>query len=88
VSRWAGKPGQGNALGGCVFHWTDQWYLNFKPFEHNPGARAWLENQPVLHDEYWGILSYGEGADTLMRQERKAYEYFKSVWGMKDGVLR
>lgn len=80
TSRWSTGKGVGNALGGCVFHWTDQWYLNGSPWEHNPGARHWIDNQPELNDEYWGILSLGNGADTYMRQKRKAYEFFAEEW--------
>ena len=78
--RWIHNQGRANVIGACLFHWTDHWYMNYKPFEHNPGGRNWVENQPLMHDEYWGILSYGNGADPLMRQKRKAYEYFKGVW--------
>ncbi|OGX26437.1 MAG: hypothetical protein A3D10_03210 [Omnitrophica WOR_2 bacterium RIFCSPHIGHO2_02_FULL_48_11] len=77
---WAEHQGQGNVIGGVIFHWTDQWYLNWTPFEQNTGSRAWVENQPVKHDEYWGILSMGNGSDTLMRQKRKTYELFTQIW--------
>jgi len=86
LNYWSDHQGEGNVIGGVIFHWIDQWYLNWKPFEHNAGSRVLVENQPLKHDEYWGILSLGNGADTLMRQKRKSYKFFTQIWNTNNNL--
>lgn len=71
----------GNSIGGTVFEWVDMWWLNGNPTQHNEGS-AHMDNFPdkLNHEEWFGIVSMGDGSDSLMRQKRKAYDYLKSVW--------
>lgn len=70
----------GNSIGGVVFDWLDRWYMDGTPETHNPGNRPWDSPDGLRHEEWFGLVSMGNGADTLMRQKRKAYNYFKEVW--------
>ena len=66
-----GKPG--NAIGGIVFEFLDNW---------------WQDGNPNIHDiskehslEWRGICSQGDGSDSpLLRQPRKSYYYLKKIW--------
>ncbi|MCB9756928.1 MAG: hypothetical protein H6753_00715 [Candidatus Omnitrophica bacterium] len=70
----------GNSIGGVVFDWTDRWYMDGSPAEHNSGTKSWNTPDHTAHDEWWGIMSLGDGTDSLMRQERKVVTYLRSVW--------
>ena len=75
----------GNSIGGVVFDWVDRWYMDGTPYIHNPGTRAWGSSPDgLLHEEWFGIMSMGNGSDTLMRQKRKAYDYFAEIWNKDE----
>jgi len=71
----------GNCIGGVVFDWADRWYMDGTPYEHNPGTQYWSCSPDHLqHEEWFGVTSMGDGSDSLMRQKRKIYDYFKDTW--------
>lgn len=71
----------GNAIGVTFFDWLDRWYMDGSPLIHNPGTRFWSESPDKLrHEEYFGVMSMGNGSDWLMRQPRAAYQYLKDEW--------
>ncbi len=74
------KSGAGNSIGGVVFDWTDRWYMDNYPSAHDSGKKPWNTPDGIAHDEWWGILSLGNGADSLMRQKRKAWFYLRSAF--------
>jgi len=75
------KRVSGNSIGGVVFDWLDRWYMDGAPSEHNPGTRYWEDSPDHLrHEEWFGIMSMGNGSDSLMRQPRKSYYYLKDTW--------
>jgi hypothetical protein len=74
-SRYAG-----NSIGMVVFDWLDRWYMDEEPFNHNPGTRPWKSPDGLDHEEYFGIMSMGDGSDSLLRQARKAAYYLRDVW--------
>jgi beta-glucuronidase len=75
------KHRMGNSIGGTVFDWLDRWYMDGTPYEHNPGTRGWPTSPDHLrHEEWFGVVSMADGADTLERHRRKAYYYLQSVW--------
>lgn len=76
--------GIGNAIGGVVFDSIDRWYMDGTPNAHNPGTGSWQSPDGLRHEEWFGILSIGDGSDPLMRQKRKIYDYFKGVWNQKS----
>jgi beta-glucuronidase len=78
------KRVSGNCIGGVVFDWLDRWYMDSKPFEHNPGARYWDSPDHLRHEEWFGIMSMGDGSDWLSRDKRKVYDYFEDVWNKTE----
>lgn len=70
----------GNSIGGIVFDWLDRWYMDGSSHEHNAGTRSWESPDGLRHEEWFGIMSMGNGQDPLLRQKRKAYDYFKEIW--------
>jgi hypothetical protein len=74
------KKFAGNSIGGVVFDWVDRWYMDGTPNEQNPGTKYWDSPDNLDHEEWFGIMSLGDGSDTLMRQKRKAYDYLQDAW--------
>lgn len=71
----------GNSIGGTVFEWLDLWWLNGSPWKHNPGTGMMAAfPDHTNHEEWYGLISMGNGSDSLMRQKRKAYDYLQSTW--------
>ncbi len=74
--------GAGNALGGIVFEWTDEWWKNYEPFYHDRRSDA-IGPFPggYYYEEWFGITSQGNGTDSpFMRQLRKSYFAYKDMW--------
>lgn len=76
----------GNSIGCTVFLWSDLWNLDGSPGVHNPGIDSfWLPTPDrILHEEWFGLVSLGKGKDSLMRQTRKAYDYFADIWNRAE----
>jgi beta-glucuronidase len=74
--------GVGNALGGVVFEWTDEWWKAYEPALHDvhkqwpgPVKGGWF------FEEWLGLTSQGPGTDSpFMRQLRKSYYTYRSMW--------
>lgn len=83
-AAYHGQPmeikGTGNVIGVTLFDWVDRWYMDGTPSEHNSGTKPWNSPDGLDHEEYFGLVSMGDGSDWLMRQERKGYQYLKNVW--------
>ena len=75
--------GPGNMIGVTFFDWLDRWYMDGTPNEHSEGTRTWPGSNQFIHEEWFGIMSLGDGSDSLMRQPRKAYDYLKRVWNQE-----
>jgi hypothetical protein len=79
--------GSGNALGGVIFEWVDEWWKAYEPQLHD------MHNQwpgPVkggwIYEEWLGITSQGEGFESpYLRQWRKAYHAYKERWNPTVG---
>ncbi len=86
VDNSSGGNGIGNCIGGTVYDWCDRWwfetYDSANASRHDSGKNPfWLPTDDGrFHEEWFGLTSMGDGTDYLMRQTRKAYDYFKSVW--------
>ena len=80
ASRRTTKQGAGNSIGGVVFDWADRWYLDGSPSIHNPGFDPWSSPDGINHEEWFGIISMGDGSDSLMRQKRKVYYDLQNEW--------
>ena len=74
--------GYGNALGGVIFEWVDEWWKDYEPLLHDthtqwpgPVKGGWI------YEEWLGIISQGDGSDSpYLRQLREAYYTYKSLW--------
>lgn len=68
----SGGEGQGNALGGFIFEWVDNWWQNGAPESHKG------------MNEFCGITSQGKGSiSPYLRTLRKVYSYYQEAWGKK-----
>ncbi|MDR2192688.1 MAG: hypothetical protein LBO62_07425, partial [Endomicrobium sp.] len=80
------ENGYGNALGGVIFEWSDEWWKaegKSDPFKHDElrqSSGAWLDGYG--YEEWFGICGLGNGKDSqFKRQLRKAYFTYKNLWG-------
>ncbi len=74
--------GVGNALGGVVFEWLDEWWKNYEPAVHDKTAGA-IGPFPdgYMYEEWFGICSQGNGKNSpFMRQLRKSYALYQKLW--------
>ncbi|MBN2482890.1 MAG: hypothetical protein JXD21_01650 [Candidatus Omnitrophica bacterium] len=74
--------GAGNAVGGFVFEWLDEWWKAYEPFCHDT---ARLSAGPFLsgyyREEWFGITGQGNGEHSpFLRQLKKAYFTYKKLW--------
>lgn len=86
-----GGPGVGNALGGILFEWVDEWWKAGPPPQYDskiqdivgqfggPFPDGWS------YEEWYGVTSQGSGKNSpYERQLRKAYFVFKDeLWSSK-----
>ena len=79
--------GSGNALGGIIFEWTDEWWKAGPPPEFDPSVHdetsQWMGPfiDGCAYEEWFGLCSVGDGTLTpFKRQIRKAYYSIKDMW--------
>lgn len=74
--------GVGNAIGGVVFEWLDEWWKAYEPATHDTKG---LFNGPFpdgfMHEEWLGVAGQGDGKESpFLRQPRKSYYYYQKAW--------
>lgn len=77
--------GAGNALGGVVFEWTDEWWKNYEPFFHDRKSDA-IGPFPggYYYEEWFGLAGQGNGQHSpFLRQLRRSYFAYKEMWSKK-----
>ena len=74
--------GEGNAVGGVAFEWTDEWWKNYEPAKHDTKADVIGPFAGGYYFEEWfGLTSQGDGSQSpLLRQLRKAYFMYQKAW--------
>ncbi len=85
-ANMAGQPdGAGNALGGVVFEWLDEWWKNYEPFYHDKNSEAIGPFAGgYYYEEWFGLNGQGKGKHSpFLRQTRKAYDLYKEMWKSK-----
>ncbi|OPY88309.1 MAG: Glycosyl hydrolases family 2, TIM barrel domain [Smithella sp. PtaU1.Bin162] len=76
VRHSVGSEKPGNAIGGFVFQWVDEWWFDGNKWGQNinPKGDGW-------NHEYNGMFSLGSGsAGSLLRQPRKVYGAYQELW--------
>ncbi|MFA5275769.1 MAG: glycoside hydrolase family 2 TIM barrel-domain containing protein [Candidatus Omnitrophota bacterium] len=76
------RSGAGNALGGIVFEWMDEWWKAYEPKIHDTKG-LWTGPFPdgYMHEEWLGLCAQGDGKNSpFLRQLRKAYFTYKKLW--------
>ncbi|HQP09952.1 MAG TPA: glycoside hydrolase family 2 TIM barrel-domain containing protein, partial [Candidatus Omnitrophota bacterium] len=74
--------GAGNALGGVVFEWMDEWWKNYEPFFHDRKSDA-IGPFPggYYFEEWFGLVGQGKGQHSpFLRQLRQSYFAYKRFW--------
>lgn len=74
--------GAGNALGGVVFEWLDEWWKGYEPKVHDTKG-LWAGPFPdgYMHEEWLGVCGQGDGKQSpFLRHLRKAYFTYKKMW--------
>ncbi|MCP4653244.1 MAG: hypothetical protein GY858_07670 [Candidatus Omnitrophica bacterium] len=74
--------GEGNAIGGFVFEWIDEWWKAYSPHCHDT---ARLSAGPFLdgyyREEWFGLCGQGDGTKSpFLRHLKKAYYVYKDLW--------
>lgn len=79
--------GVGNAIGGVVFEFVDEWWKSglppkFSSKEHETiGDFLAAFPDGWMHEEWLGVASQGDGRQSpYLRQLRAAYFYYKKAW--------
>jgi len=74
--------GVGNALGGVVFEWLDEWWKNYEPYRHDRKSDA-IGPFPggYYFEEWFGLTGQGKGQHSpFLRQLRKSYFAYQEMW--------
>ncbi len=79
--------GFGNAIGGSIFEFVDEWWKAGPPPQFSPTAQETVgqfqANFPDgwMHEEWLGLAGQGDGSQSpYMRILRKSYDYYKKAW--------
>ena len=77
--------GIGNALGGVIFSWLDEWWKNYEPYRHDKKSDA-IGPFPggYYYEEWFGLAGQGNGQHSpFLRQLKKSYYTYKRLWNKK-----
>lgn len=74
--------GAGNAIGGILFEWLDEWWKGYEPAVHDTKG-LWVGPFPdgYMHEEWLGVVGQGDGnLSPFLRQLRKSYYMYQKLW--------
>ncbi len=74
--------GSGNAVGGILFEWLDEWWKAYEPAYHD---KKDLFKGPfpdgAMHEEWLGVAGQGDGSQSpFLRQLRESYYVHEKMW--------
>jgi len=74
--------GAGNAIGGVVFEWVDEWWKAYEPSMHDTkGLFYGPFPDGFMHEEWLGLTGQGDGKNSpFLRQLRQSYYIYKKLW--------
>ncbi|GMV83128.1 MAG: hypothetical protein AMXMBFR7_43120 [Planctomycetota bacterium] len=77
VYHTAGNPGRGNALGGLVFSYLDEWWKDTHA-DNNPNTHSTRDDGK---EEWFGVLSMGDGSDSpFLRRKKRSFGVLQELW--------
>lgn len=82
TDQMAFAGGYGNAIGGVLFEYLDEWWKGYEPGFHDTKG-LWVGPFPdgYMHEEWLGVVSQGDGTlSPFLRQPRKAYDAYQKLW--------
>ncbi|MFH0940463.1 MAG: glycoside hydrolase family 2 TIM barrel-domain containing protein [Candidatus Omnitrophota bacterium] len=82
VDNSAFADGQGNAVGGILFEWLDEWWKGYEPSVHDTKG-LWVGPFPdgFMHEEWLGVAGQGDGKTSpFLRELRKSYYTYQKLW--------
>ena len=91
-----GGPGVGNAIGGFLFEWMDEWWKAGPPPQYDPAIHDIVGQfggpfpDGWSYEEWYGVVGQGDGKNSpYERQLRKAYFMYKDeLWSPKELAKR
>ncbi len=74
--------GCGNAIGGVLFEWLDEWWKAYEPsFHDKKGLFKGPFPDGSMHEEWLGVAGQGDGAKSpFLRELRKGYYEYQKLW--------
>ena len=74
--------GAGNALGGIIFEWLDEWWKAYEPARHDwKGQFYGPFPDGFMHEEWLGVCSQGDGNKSpFLRRLRESYYTYQELW--------
>jgi len=76
------EEGQGNAIGGVIFEWLDEWWKAYEPSLHDTkGLATGPFPGGYMYEEWFGLSGQGDGKmSPYLRQLRKSYYLYKKLF--------
>lgn len=83
--------GVGNAVGGVIFEFSDEWWKAGPPPQFSPSVHETVGQFQAdfpdgwMHEEWLGVVSQGDGSKSpYLRRLRKSYDYYKEAWNKEQ----